>query len=412
MDYDEILRKILRKYGVATDNIRQMQIIESKLKKHTATYADAEHYAQDIGRILTDVLREYLPEALTDGKLYRAAAEVLVQQPMVTAGKDVADVSKRIQQAMNEEAGIGMNAIDPGLNQDQIDGIITGICNAESYDSYVERFMDQVAGFFEGEVDDFVRENADFQYKAGLSPTIERKISGKCCSWCAKLAGTYPYEDVRDRGNDVFRRHNNCHCQILYNPADGSKKRQNVHSRQWTEDRDPAIIEARKSFDPEAGRDEHPVAHDMANGPRRAPLQHVTAEEERKIRKDADDLGIPQSVLRFNTGERTSFDDRGWINIRGDIFPADYAVNPDSILNERCALAHEYYGHMKHSPSRFAIGDWRDEFEASYTAALDTPNLTDDERRLLMIDAFDRAKAAGVSITLNKKARWIIYGID
>ena len=233
MDYDEILRKILRKYGAQTDNIRQMQIIESKLKKHTANYADAEHYAQDIGRILTDVLREYLPEALTDGKLYRAAAEVLVQQPMITAGKDVADVSKRIQQAMNEDAGIGMNAIDPGLNQDQIDGIITGICNAESYDGYVERFMDQVAGFFEGEVDDFVRENADFQYKAGLSPTIERKISGKCCSWCAKLAGTYPYEDVRDRGNDVFRRHNNCHCLILYNPADGSKRRQDVHLREW-----------------------------------------------------------------------------------------------------------------------------------------------------------------------------------
>ena len=233
MNYDEILRKILRKYGVATENIRQMQIIESKLKRHTATYADAEHYAQEIGRILTDSLREYLPEALTDGRLYRAAAEVLVQQPMVVAGRDVADVTKRIQQAMNEEAGIGMNAIDPGLNQDQIDGIITGICNAESYDSYVERFMDQVAGFYEGEVDDFVRENADFQYKAGLSPTIERKIIGKCCSWCAKLAGSYPYEDVKDRGNDVFRRHNNCHCLVLYNPADGSKRRQNVHSREF-----------------------------------------------------------------------------------------------------------------------------------------------------------------------------------
>ncbi len=236
MDYDEILKKILRKYGVQTDNIRQLQVIESKLKKRTATYADANKYAQDIGGILTDIFREYLPEALTDGKLYRAAAEVLVQQPMITAGRDVAEVTKQIQKAMNEEADIGMNAVDPGLNQDQIDGIITGICNAESYDGYVERFMDQVAGFFEGEVDDYVRENADFQYKAGLSPTIERKVSGKCCQWCENLAGTYPYEDVKDRGNDVFRRHNNCHCLILYNPADGSKKRQNVHTKAWTDE--------------------------------------------------------------------------------------------------------------------------------------------------------------------------------
>lgn len=413
MDYDKILRKILRKYGAATDNIRTMQVIESKLKKHTATYADANKYAQDIGGILTDIFREHLPEALTDGKLYRAAAEVLVQQPMVTAGRDVAEVTKQIQKAMNEEAGIGMNAVDPGLNQDQIDGIITGICNAESYDNYVERFMDQVEGFFEGEVDDFVRENADFQYKAGLSPTIERKISGKCCSWCAKLAGTYPYEDVKDRGNDVFRRHNNCHCQILYNPADGSKKRQNAHSKIWTEDNNPAIIEARKAFDPTAEETERSAVHEMANGPRRGPLQHVTAEEEREIRAYADELKIPQDSLSFNTGSRTSFDDNTKrINIRGDIFPADYAPNPESILNERCVLAHEYYGHMKHDPSYFAIGDWRDEFRASYTAALETPNLTDDERRLLMIDAFDRAKTAGVTITMNKEARRVIYGFE
>lgn len=85
-------------------------------------------------------------------------------------------------------------------------------------------------------MDDFVRENADFQYKAGLSPTIERKTTGKCCAWCSNLAGSYPYEDVKDKGNDVFRRHKNCHCQILYNPRDGSKRRQNVHTRQWTDD--------------------------------------------------------------------------------------------------------------------------------------------------------------------------------
>ena len=248
MNYDEILRKILRRYAVKTDQIRTMQVIESKLGRHTATYADAESFAQEISGILTGVLQEYLPEALTDGKLYRAAAEVLLEQPMKTAGKDVAEVAEQIQRQMNEDAGIGMNPIIPEMNQDQIDGIITGICNAESFEAGQETLYDRIGNCMEGYVDDIVRENADFQYNAGLSPTIERRTAGKCCEWCARLAGRYPYEDVSDRGNDVFRRHRNCHCQILFNPGDGSKRRQNVHTGKWTEDRDPAKIEERKGL--------------------------------------------------------------------------------------------------------------------------------------------------------------------
>ena len=232
-EFDEILTKIIRRYGAQTDQIRTTQIIESKLGRHTATYADAEHYAQDVGKALTDAFREYLPEALTDGRLYRAAAEVLVEQPMKKAGQDVAEVAARIQKQLNEDAGIGMNAIIPEMNQDHIDGIITGICNAESFEDGEEVFYDRVENAMEGYVDDIVRENTDFQYQAGLSPIIERIPVGECCEWCAKLAGKYPYEEVRDRGNDVFRRHKNCHCQVLYNPRDGSKRKQDAHSREW-----------------------------------------------------------------------------------------------------------------------------------------------------------------------------------
>lgn len=224
MNYDEILRKIIRKYGVMTDNIRQMQIIESKLKRHAATYTDAEGFAQEIGKALTSIFREYLPEALTDGKLYRAAADVLVKNPMIRAGKDIGKVVKRIQESMNDAAGIGMNAIIPELNQDQINGIITGICNADSFSSNMEQFMDQVENFMEGHVDDCVRANAEAQSEAGLTVTVQRIADAKCCRWCSGLSGSYPYEDVRNRNNDVWRRHNNCHCQIIYDPR-GSKRR-------------------------------------------------------------------------------------------------------------------------------------------------------------------------------------------
>lgn len=224
MNYEEILKKILRRYAVKTDQIPAIQRIEAKLARHAATYADAGDYAVQVGRMLTDALREYLPEALTDGKLYRAAAEILVEQPVKRAGRDVADITRRIQQSLNENADIGLNAIVPEMNQDQIDGIITGICNAETFAGSEELFMDQIGNLLEGYVDDFVHDNADFQSEAGLTVYVQRIAAGKCCAWCSRLGGTYLYEDVRDRGNDVWRRHNNCHCQIIFDPQ-GSKRR-------------------------------------------------------------------------------------------------------------------------------------------------------------------------------------------
>ena len=70
------------------------------------------------------------------------------------------------------------------------------------------------------------------------------------------------------------------------------------------------------------------------------------------------------------------------------------------------------YGHYKNHPSQFRVGDRRDEFRASECSALNAPNLSDEERRMLMLDAYDRAREAGVSVRYNKKARRLIYGYD
>lgn len=149
----------------------------------------------------------------------------------------------------------------------------------------------------------------------------------------------------------------------------------------------------------------------MANGPRRSPYIIISQEEEAVLRKEADEIEIPQKVLSFNTGYRTSFDDeKKIIHVRGDVFPSEYAENANSIIPSRAALAHEYYGHMANDPSNFEPGDWRDEFQASYFAAINTPNLSDNERRLLMLDAFERASKAGVKLKYNPKAKEIIYG--
>lgn len=46
---------------------------------------------------------------------------------------------------------------------------------------------------------------------------------------------------------DVYRRHERCRCTVLYDPADGKRKRQNVHTKKWTDSQERDRIETRKN---------------------------------------------------------------------------------------------------------------------------------------------------------------------
>lgn len=128
----------------------------------------------------------------------------------------------------------------------------------KSFDNVSWLLGDPISNFCMSIVDDFVRTNADFHYKAGLYPRIIRSTDGKCCEWCSKLAGVYEYADVSGRGNDVFRRHRNCGCIVVYDPADGTKQYQNVHSKGWmSEEQYQTIRELQDSSDEISLRNVH-----------------------------------------------------------------------------------------------------------------------------------------------------------
>ena len=151
----------------------------------------------------------------------------------------------------------------------------------------------------------------------------------------------------------------------------------------------------------------------MANGQRTSPHHILTKSEIDSVLADADSLGVPRSLLRFNAKSQTGFyEDDGVIYIRGDILPDLRSLALRDNLTQKAVLAHEYYGHYMSNPSNYRVGDWRDEFRASYNAAVNALNLSDDERRMLMLDAYDRAKEAGVTVKYNKKARELIYGYE
>ena len=169
---------------------------------------------------------------------------VSIIEPMLNRAYQMNTLAcEKVQETLNKAAGLNLKAQVPELNKDRIDGFARRIGSEENYDDVAWILDEPVKTYSRSVVDDSIKANADFHYKAGLSPKIIRTAEPKCCEWCASLAGEYDYPLTYD-DQEVYRRHDNCRCIVEYKPGDGRK--QNVHSKQWTEPEPDDILDHRK----------------------------------------------------------------------------------------------------------------------------------------------------------------------
>lgn len=228
----QILKQLDEDFQKRFKENKKIQSLYRKIKEGKATYREANGFAIETGEILSSVFQENLSSSiLPDGKLYYNIADRTIRPMMQNNYELVAEVSKEVQETLNKLNGIGIKAIKPEMNEDKVDGIIDIVSGKDKYDEIAYMLDEPIVNFTLSVVDAAIKANADFQYKAGLSPKIKRTSTGKCCEWCNKLVGVYDYEKVSDTGNDVFRRHKYCRCLVEYEPGNG--KRQNVHTKQW-----------------------------------------------------------------------------------------------------------------------------------------------------------------------------------
>lgn len=186
------------------------------------------------------------------------------------------------------------------------------------------------------------------------------------------------------------------------------RKTPDVWTKRWTGAEKSGKIKERKKVGTERGITGN---RNFAMGLRKLPLHILTDEEIEDIKADAKLIGIDENVLRFNEDFQTGFSDkRDCINVRGDILPDLQSNVARDRMSLKTVLAHEYYGHYLHHPLEYEIGDWRDEFRASYDAAINTPNLSNEECKDLMVDAYGCAREADQPQEYDETARRIIYG--
>lgn len=241
----ELLEKIRNEFKNKTEKSKIIKAKIAELKSKKVSHKDSNEFAIEVGNILKEVFKDNIKsDVLPDNKMYYNIAKRIIEPNLKNNYDLVVGYAGDVQDVLNKKAGINIAKQIPEINQEKIDNLIDKISEYDNFEDAKWLIDEPIVNFTQSVVDDFIKENVEFQYQSGLQPKIIRREAGNCCKWCANLAGVYSYP--HDVPKDVWRRHRYCRCTVEYIPGDG--RRQNVHTKEWVDlDKEDKII-LRKEF--------------------------------------------------------------------------------------------------------------------------------------------------------------------
>jgi anti-sigma28 factor (negative regulator of flagellin synthesis) len=225
----ELHDKIKAAFDVRCGKDSTLSHIKRKIENGTATMEDTSIYARRMGELLRKSIESTTkPDDLPDGKMYYNIAQSILEPLLRGNYDDINAICAEVQSALDAKKGIGLKPQKADFPAERIRAAIGGAAVKETAEHAIQvlgRTAENITGSFQT---DYIKKNAEFRGKAGLTCYIERKDGFRCCDWCAGLAGRYRYPDEVPK--DVYRRHDNCTCDVSYVSEKG---RQNVHSKRW-----------------------------------------------------------------------------------------------------------------------------------------------------------------------------------
>ena len=221
-DYKHLRAAIDRK--LSTDP--EFRTIVKRINSGRATLIDTERYSQVIAHTVSKELSAEVLD-LTD-------REAITAQVLRDSYDNINEVCARVQKAMDEKAGIHIRPQQADFPGERVSQFTHSLVDPTVKDAVIKRRAragsDTITKSFH---DDYIKKNATFRNDAGLTCYIIREGSN-CCKWCSDVAGKYKFGTQPE---DIFRRHDNCDCTIIYDGqvlrgkqnADGSR------SKTWEE---------------------------------------------------------------------------------------------------------------------------------------------------------------------------------
>lgn len=243
----EILRLMRANFMHRVNTDAEVRAFLKKLREKKATQGDVSLYSVRLGELLREVVRDVLTAAeLPNETLYYNIMQDTVGELLKDAHRAVNDAGAEAQRAIDEQNGVGLAPISADFPQRRVNDLFYKAgAPGTTRDRALKILYEPLVTLTQSFHDDHVRVNAEARYRAGMAPKIVRTASFGCCKWCASLEGSYPYEDVADTGNDVFRRHERCKCTVDY-VCDGKVK--NVWKPKRERPADAETLAARRAY--------------------------------------------------------------------------------------------------------------------------------------------------------------------
>lgn len=213
----------------------EIRAAEKKIAEGKADFSDTSRMFWRRSELLGDYMQGIVPDLAPEDR--ERLAEVLLRMGY----NDTNSVLVPLQEALDEPLGVHLTPVVPKYPAERVATVAHALMDPTvPEEKIVRRAGAPVANVNMSFHDKYMEENARIRAKLGMKPTITRYGSG-CCTWCSEVAGRYRFGD---QPKDIFRRHDNCGCTIIYdNQVLRGRETSSGRSKTW-EEVDPKSVEA------------------------------------------------------------------------------------------------------------------------------------------------------------------------
>ena len=231
------MNEVMQLFTRLIQSDRKLKALVAKTRK-SMSYEDANEVAIRLGELASDSM---IQSSVNVEKFTEDIARELVTDPLTSVHDLMSDVVRTVQQnILDNEGAANLKVLVPDLDTNRIDGFVSKLASYDNAQDAQWALKEPVINYSQAIVDQGMRKNMDANSKVGYKPTVVRKAeshgtrqriqrvraNGKVytyqrtyevpCQWCRNLAGTYDYNEVKQTGEDVWRRHEGCRCTLTY----------------------------------------------------------------------------------------------------------------------------------------------------------------------------------------------------
>lgn len=240
MDENKAIAQVIAAYEKLLRQSGRIQTLEKKLADGTITMKE--------GTELNDLRAKAFGRAFSGSVLDIAQGE---REGTCTAllregCNDVDELAQAAQKADLGRQGLNLTPPTAPFEEDRARKIGHSLEDQTVPDETIERrARSATETMLRSQYDRDMKRGAETCASAGLKTYIVRDGDSKCCEWCAGLAGRYRYGS---EPKDVYRRHDNCSCTVVYESGRG---KQNVWSKQnWSAEQEKEYLRLRDEMAP------------------------------------------------------------------------------------------------------------------------------------------------------------------